>query len=817
MKRLLKVLIVSLIFLTSCGGSNDKGDTPSSNVKPSVSVPTPSVSSSSPKIEKKYFEGITLNGKTVTYDGNEHKLEAQGVPEFAKITYSNNGPFINAGEYEVSILVTAEGYHDFTQTAKLKIVNADLQNISFSDAIFEYDGLEKRIDITGNIPNNAIVTYTSDVPGIQNIATEIGEYNITALIQVPNFNDLTLNAKLTIKAVDDERYIKASGDTLFFQNALDENKLYAYNFNESNLAKVSNDNAVAMEVYDDNSIIYVSKSILTSSIKMADYDDVTNKTSKASLLNKNARYIQVGNSTTIYYVINGLLNSNSGIYKADLSGEEPTITLLSEGKAKYLQLVGDKLYFADGTNGYKLSSISVNGENQSRSLLLDEKINNLYINEGDLYFTVNNLLGDYIAKYNIESSTLRKLTIDAGIDFVFIGNYLYYINLDFFTSSIIGNGIYRVSKDSLTDNLLPGEKVIEGGEMGLCSLTSYGESLIYYDVNGYKLMNYSVKDKTYSNILEGFVKPVDPAPTSFGSDVEAANGLIYYLDIFDEKTLHSYNPITKANYRLTSEKVDNFSIIGDYIYYNMVSYGVNNDTYRMNYKTGDVPQLVNTFDSKEVVSDGKYIYYVERNAAGVSTSIHKANMDGSNDFIIFNYGADNLVLDNGTLYFCAKPNLVQTIMKIENVANVTTQQEKICVNDDYACDVFTIHNGIIYFRQNYGVGYFKHRLAKMNIDGTGYAEMVTSSTDPTEIIVYEGYVYYANGADTANDFELYRISLNGKDGQQEKLTTNKFVSSICAYDGKIYFVNYHLVGLEGDSNLYSISTSTKDIEQLTHN
>ena len=105
MKRLLKVLIVSLIFLTSCGGGNDKGDTPSSNVKPSVSVPTPSVSSSSPKIEKKYFEGITLNGKTVTYDGNEHKLEAQGVPEFAKITYSNNGPFINVGEYEVSILV----------------------------------------------------------------------------------------------------------------------------------------------------------------------------------------------------------------------------------------------------------------------------------------------------------------------------------------------------------------------------------------------------------------------------------------------------------------------------------------------------------------------------------------------------------------------------------------------------------------------------------------------------------------------------------------------------------------------------------------
>ena len=88
------------------------------------------------------------------------------------------------------------------------------------------------------------MTYTSDVAGVTNSATDIGDYNVTATITDKNFNTLVLTAKMTIKTEDDERFLKWSGDTLFFQNAIHDNLLYAYNVADNKLVKASGDNAV---------------------------------------------------------------------------------------------------------------------------------------------------------------------------------------------------------------------------------------------------------------------------------------------------------------------------------------------------------------------------------------------------------------------------------------------------------------------------------------------------------------------------------------------------------------------------------------------
>ena len=806
MKKII-VLLFILFSLIGCGGNNndnrpadnpndDKGDNPPQE-----------------EVTLLEFSGITFNNNIIDYDGEEHTLEIEGVPSFADVNYTNKGPHVNAGEYEITATVSAEGYKDLVLKAKLVINKIEFTDVEFNDLKVDYDGNPHSITIEGNLPSDAVVEYTSDVAGVTNTATNVGVYNVVATINAPNFKELVLEAKLSIIATDDERYLNVSGDTLSFQNAIDEDKLYAYNFNDQNLVKVSNDKAFDIECSSDNSVYFVSKSILTSSIKLATYDPETDTANYSSVLNESARYIQFDGKVA-YYVVNGLTNDKSGIYKADLSGQEPVITCLSVGKAKYLKLYNSLLYFADGANGYKLSKINTSNVNQTRTVVLDEKVNNMVLNNGVLYFNVDNTLGDYIAKYTISTGVTRKLTQDAGINFTVIGSKLYYVNIDKLTSSIFGNGIYKVDINPLADNNLSGTKVIDGGELGVCSLTSYDSNLIYYDVNGYKLIKYSIEDQSKENLLDGFTKPADPTPTSFGSQLVEVDGVIYYLDIYDGKTLHSYNPTTKSNFRLTAEKVDNFAVVGDYIYFNMVSFGVNNDTYRMNYKTGGVPELVNTYDSTDLVSDGTYIYYVERNASGAATAIHKANLDGTNDVIIFEYAADNLILYNGTLYFCAKPNAVQTIMKIDNVASVNSAQEKVCVNDDYACDVFTISNGIIYFRHNYGLLYKNHRLAKMNVDGTGFAEIVTEATDPTEIIVSDGYVYYVNSANTANDYDLYKVSINGTDGSQVKVTTNMYASAICLCGNNVYYINYYLGGTLGDSRLYSVSIDGGESTQV---
>ncbi len=809
MKKIYNVLIFLLMIFTlfSCNSNSNKLSTSSNKIN----------SQQSSEIMKN-FTTVTMNNKTVVYDGNLHTIIVDGLPQFANVNYLNNGPYTNVGEYTINAIITAPGYNTLNLTATLRIIKADFDGLSFEDGTFEYDGLEKSISVSGNIPANATITYTSNIAGITNTAVEIGVYDINALIQAPNFNDLSLSAKLTIKTNDDKRYIKAINNSLYFQNALDNNKFYVYDFNNSNIQKISNDTAIEITKYASDSILYISKSLLNSSIKTVTYDKTTQEYINNSFLNKYANYIQVENKNTLYFVVNNITNNSSGIYKANLvDNDEPIITCLSVGKAKYLQLYNDKLYFADGNNNYKLSSISTNIENQDRTLVIDEKINNLLIHNGSLYFTINNILGDYIAKYTISTQTLRKLTIDSGIDFVIKGDYLYYVNIDKFTSNIIGKGIYRVNINPTIDNNNVGIKYIDGGSYGVCSLTSYDNNLIYYDLDGYKLIKYSLNNNITINLLDDFVKPKDPVPTSFGSQVAEANGIIYYLDIYDEKTLHSYNPKTKVNFRLTSEKVVNFSIIDDYIYFNMVTYGINNDTYRININISNAPELINTYDTDEIVSDGKYIYYVLKNSLGSATAIHKADLDGKNDIEIFEYAADNLILNNGNLYFCAKPNAVQTIMKIEDVANVKSLQKKICINDDYACDVFTIANNIIYFRHNYGFAYKFHKLAKMNIDGTSYTEIVSKNTDPTEILIDNEYIYYANSADTTNDFDLYKIALNKLDSTPIKLTNNKYVSSICKNENEIYFINYYLGGKLGDSNLYSVSIVDNTINQLTNN
>lgn len=759
------------------------------------------------------MSGVVWNySSAFTYDGQDKEITVSNLPQGVSVAGYSNNKKTNAGSYQASV----EFLYDTLNHNKPTIPNcfwvinkAEFVNVSFENETVEYDGNSHSIVVVGNLPTTAKITYTSNVQGITNSATEKGEYTITATITDANFNTKTLTAVLKIKTTESARSMLISGDTLFFQNAKDDNTLYAYNFDDKEVVKVSYDNAVEMIESGNNEITYISKSLF-SSIKKVSYTEGTKQTTISSIISKNANYIQRESDNVYYYVYNGLTNDKSGIYKADFSTQEPTITLLSQGKAKFLKLSDSKLYFADGLNDYKLASINTTDTNQARTNVVDEKINNLICRNGVLYFTINKTLGDYIAKYTISTGVTRKLTSDAGINLSLVGNYLYYINVDKLTTALVGDGVYKISINQVIDNYGSGEQVIEASEDGICSLVANDSYLYYYDCSDYKLIQYSTQTQTKKDILEGFVKPEPPAPLSLGSQVEAKDGIIYYLDLYDGKTLHTYNPATKENRKISSEKVENFTLVGDYIYINAVSYLVNNDLFRLNIKTGEEPLQINKGDCTNIVSDGTYLYYTE------GSKIYKDSLDGKNPVIIFDGSADNLVLHNGSLYFCAKTSSLsaQTIMKIENVASKSTAQNKVCVNEEYKSDVFTIMDGEIYFRQNYGIGYQNHRLAKMKVDGTGYVSMVENKTDPTEIVVSNGYIYYANAAFTAANYSLFKIATNGTEGSKVEITTNKFVTSICIDREKAYFIDWYTGGVQGDSHLYVVNIDGTGLEKI---
>ena len=90
------------------------------------------------------FVGILFEDQTIDYDGEEHTIIATGVPEGASVVYTNAGPYKNAGEYEIGLKVTKDGYNDYTKTATLKINKINFSGITFSDVTVDYDG-ENRV------------------------------------------------------------------------------------------------------------------------------------------------------------------------------------------------------------------------------------------------------------------------------------------------------------------------------------------------------------------------------------------------------------------------------------------------------------------------------------------------------------------------------------------------------------------------------------------------------------------------------------------------------------------------------------------------
>ena len=812
MKKIWRFLIIALAsciipacVLAGCGDGTS-GDTPS------VSTSTDSTPETStpddPIPDKKDFEGLSFVGDTVDYDGLEHTLAVAGAPADATITYTNAGPYTDAGVYTIGVRVSKEGYNDYTATAQLVINPVDLTGITFEGASFEYDGNPHRIVIAGSLPATATITYTSNVSGVTNSATEIGSYIITATICDKNHNTLVLQATLKITATDEERFMAYAEDgQLYFQNAMDDNELYLYDSETDAIVKVSSAQAMDIIPYEDG-VAYVSKALMVSSVKTTNYKNDSVATQNIFTM-ANMRYVNI-DGDVIYYAVNGLLNNNSGIYKTDLSGNEPITTLLSAGKAHYLKLVGNELYFADGANSNKLSKISVNGENQSRTLVADKKINNLTYADGALYYTVNEILGDYIEKYTISSAVCRKLTIDAGESLTVVGNKLYYVNVDKLVTSLIGNGIYCVSTSPLGDNNLPGERVIEGGEMGVCSLAYDGENLYYYDVDGYKLMQYNVSSKTAVNLLDGFTKPEDPTPISTGSKMQAYNGNIYYLDIWDGKTLHYYNPTSKLNYAVTTDKVVDFNIVGDLLFVNMVTTLVNNDVYCVNLKTGGDLVKISTYSAYEFCVDGEYLYYIEENAAGAKTAIHQCKLDGTEDIIVYDKGVTNLRVINGMLYFVDGNNIHCYDMQTQTDTTVKVDGKEIHTT------AFDTDGTYLYYRDMYGFLWANKQLSRCKLDGTQNVVMV-ENIDPVSIQYKDGYVYYYSDTVSTAKNGLFKVSASVSATTQGTTilaeSSGYYAMEFVIIENKLYFVD-HKSQLAGDAHLYVVPVGGTEVQKL---
>ncbi|WP_313138475.1 T9SS type A sorting domain-containing protein [Myroides sp.] len=146
------------------------------------------------------LDNVIFENKSVTYNGNSHKLEAYNIPNEVNVEYDRNY-YDNAGEYSIKASFYYKSILIGTKTAKLTIEKAKLTNITFSKLIVDYTGKPQKILIKGKLPKGVTATYEN------NIHTDAGIYKASVTLEGDNYITSKRTANLTIKPLDIHKFI----------------------------------------------------------------------------------------------------------------------------------------------------------------------------------------------------------------------------------------------------------------------------------------------------------------------------------------------------------------------------------------------------------------------------------------------------------------------------------------------------------------------------------------------------------------------------------------------------------------------------------
>lgn len=686
-------------------------------------------------------------------------------------------------------------------------VTLNKENLSLT-----YDGKNHYGDITViGKPETATVTKKVVKSGKEvTECIDIGTYNFTFLVTDKNYEDLHLTATLKITGEKDDMPILSLNSKIYFSNGLDSKQIYTYDTTKTteNISNVSYNSAKQIIKYGNKSLV-LAKSLLGTSIKTIDSSNNIETYYYDPSINCIAT-----DGTNIYFATNYLTNDKSGIYKlvesntddSDTSNDSVTALQLYSGKAQYLTYANNNLYFADGRNSNKLSYISASRTTSTEIASVvsldgkEEKITNMIANSNNLYFNVDNLTGDYLCKYNTSTKTKTKLTTSCGDYLTIAGNYLYFSNIDLLNSNVFGKGIYKVKIDGSESTGIG--TIVVPTTYSINSLCYENNHLYFIDGADLHLKDYSISAKTVTDLLSNFEIPEHPYH-NMGGQQQEVNGKIYYLNMQRGKTLCVYDPVNKTNSQLTTEKVANFSVVGDYIYLNTITYFVNNDLYRFNYKTGGYLEKITSDSATEVVGDSDFIYYAKDNAAGKSTSIERVNLSTNETTQIYSKGVSNLRLIDDILY-CEDGG---EVLKFDVSDTTKSSYTPTKISDLKHVDYFEIENDTIYYSYTF--------LASNSLrKATNEIKLASKSVDPIEMQIVGNKIYFLSDTAIASDDGLYVV--NDKTVSTEDthslVIANSNIQDMYIYNNYLYYLSSGWGSLTGDSHIYqqSLTDLTKD-------
>ena len=143
------------------------------------------VKSATMRIKGKDITGVTFEGKTFTYDGNAHSLEATNLPTGVSASYTNNNKK-ESGTYTVTANLSGTGYEPLKLTAKLTINPVGLENSGiFNSKTFIYDGQNHSVEVL-YCPSGLTISYKCLNASGTNTFKNPGLYEIEATVKSDN-------------------------------------------------------------------------------------------------------------------------------------------------------------------------------------------------------------------------------------------------------------------------------------------------------------------------------------------------------------------------------------------------------------------------------------------------------------------------------------------------------------------------------------------------------------------------------------------------------------------------------------------------------
>lgn len=772
---LIVILAMACVTAVSACGDDESGG--SGNNPPPVEPP-----------DKQEITGITFTGETVDYDSHKHMIYIAGnVPQGVSVAYTVNGqPFdgaTDAGSYIVKATLSGTDYNTKELTATLTINKIEMTGITFAGETVDYDSRKHMIYIVGNVPQGVSVVYTVNGQPFDG-ATDAGSYTVKATLSGTNYITKELTATLKIVTEEKMLYSTVYGGTTYFQNALDDDKLYCYQ--GGTVEKVNND-VPKYFTSDGTNLYYYSSGLFMSTIKQL------NATNTTKLYSVNADYL-TSDGTYIYYAVNNLINAGdkNGIYRlsiADCDTEEPT--RITTDKADYLTCYGGKIYFSNKSEGGKLYSVPTTAVESKGTALSENKITALIQDNGVLYYTDHTLTGSAIYKYTISDGATTKLTTDNGAYLTKVGDYVYYVNKDLLTSNIFGKGIYRVSVHGGAGS----EKVLESTDgNAYFSLASDGNNLYYYKLNDRHFYRYAISTQAETDLMANFTV-TDETTLSGYSFLGEHDGEIFYTSLRDN-CLYKYNPTSGAKYKVISDSVSNVYFNGEYMYYStyvLTNYAL----WRYDLNTG-VSQKINAHRFEQIIFTDECLYAIKVQSSPAKSILVKMDLDGQNYTELFTdtgMHATTLRLIGDKLYFCTNPAVGYKKIHYYDITVGTDTSTDLGVKSDK----FTSIGNTVY--------YFEHtadKLCSVNADGTGNTELLSVS-ELKEIYEVGGKIYFTGKYNGVVGLYCFSPASNTC-----SLITSGYTAGLAFSDGKLYYVkatinivnDYPVVNADSDGNLY---------------